>query len=386
MAALLLPDHELLARLVAFDSTSSRSNLPIADFVCEYLHRPGVTVERNASPEGDRVNVVAVSGPWPDEAGCGLTLSGHLDAVPPGEEGWESDPFRLAEREDRYVGRGACDMKGSIALAMNAITSKDPARLRRPLALLLTYGEEQGALGAQHFCRTWPAARALPRSVVVGEPTSMRAVRMHKGHLTMRATVQGRPAHSGTPHLGESAIVPAARFVVAIARLAETLQTTRGAMSRFFPGVPYPVFNVGRIDGGSTVNVVPERCIVDLGVRLLPGTDSRAGVEWVRDAAARSDPQGRIGVEVVNDNPPLLLDESAGIHRALCGLLAQTGSCGVSFASDAGVLARHGYECVLFGPGSIEAAHRPNEHLPIDEFRRARPVLDRLVERLCEGE
>jgi acetylornithine deacetylase len=388
---LVLTDEELLRRLVAFDSSSAKSNLPIADFACGYLERPGVAVTRHPGPDGTKTNVVAVAGPAPGDggaegAGSGLVLCGHLDVVPAEEPGWRTDPFRLTEVDGTWVGRGACDMKGSIALAMNMLATADVGRLVWPLALLLTYDEELGTLGAQHFAATWPRDRALPSSVLVGEPTGLRAVRMHKGHLTLRVTVEGKAAHTGSPHLGANAIEAAARVVQALSKLGGVLRQTRCDSSPYFAAVPYPVLSVSGINGGTAVNVIPDRCVVELGIRLLPGMNTPDALEQVRDTVARSEPHGTAAVEVINNSPPLLTDENSRLHAALCDLLGQRQSCGVSFASDGGPLAERGFECVLFGPGSIEVAHRPNEYLPIDEFRRARSTLEHLVERFCTAE
>ena len=378
-----ISDKELLGRLVAFDSTSRNSNLPIADFVCEYLDRPGVSVRRNPSPDGTKVNVVAVAGPEPAGDGAGLILSGHLDTVPADEEGWESDPFRLTEAGETWVARGACDMKASIALAMNIVAGIDTKRLTSPLAALFTYDEELGTLGAKRFVETWPPGQPLPRNVLVGEPTSLRAVRMHKAHLTMRITARGRSAHTGSPHLGINAIESAGRTIQALTRLAGVIKQRHCDTSRFFSTVPYPVLTIARISGGDAVNVIPDRCVMDIGIRLLPGMNVRDSIELVRDTVTKSDPHGSLEVEVVNNSPPMLCDDHAEVHTALCELLGQRQSYGVSFASDAGPLQELGCESVLFGPGSIDVAHKPNEHVPIDEFTRARPVLERLVEHFC---
>ncbi len=381
MRAVVLPDKDLLARLVGFDSTSANSNLPIADFICEYLDRPQVTITRQPSPDGTKTNVIAVAGP--DGGGEGLTFSGHMDVVPAGEPEWRSDPFTLTETDGTYVGRGACDMKASIALAMNVFAAADPTPLRKPLALLLTYDEELGTLGAQHFVASWPGDRVLPRNVVVGEPTSLRSVRLHKGHLTMRVTVTGKAAHSGSPHLGTNAIESGARIVKSLANLAGLFKQKRCDTSGLFPAVPYPVLNVSRISGGTAINVVPDRCVVELGIRELPGMNTEATVAWVRDTVLKSEPHGNVTVEVCNNSPPMLLDDRAEINRAVSDLVHQRQSVGVSFASDAGPLAARGFECVLFGPGSIEVAHRPNEFVPIEEFTRARAYYERLVQRFC---
>ncbi|MHC4274745.1 MAG: M20/M25/M40 family metallo-hydrolase, partial [Planctomycetota bacterium] len=229
----------------------------------------------------------------------------------------------------------------------------------------------------------WPADRPLPTSVLVGEPTSLRAVRMHKGHLALRVTVEGKAAHTGSPHLGVNAIEAAARVVQALSRLGGVLKQKRCDSSAHFAAVPYPVLSVSRIRGGTAINVIPDRCTAQLGIRLLPGMSTPDAVEQVRDTVAKSEPHGNATLEVINNSPPLLTDEDSRLHAALCDLLGQRQSHGVSFASDAGPLAERGFECVLFGPGSIDVAHRPNEYVPIDEFRRAGAILERLVERFC---
>ena len=205
-----LSDAELLARLVAFDSVSNKSNLPIADFICDYLDESGIEIQRIASPDGDKINVLARVGPEsPSDAAAGLMLSGHLDVVPAGEPEWTTDPFVLTETDDAYFGRGSCDMKGFVALAVNTIRDAAAWNLTHPLAVLLSYDEEVGLNGAARFVEKWDRSAPLPRSVLVGEPTSLRLVRMHKGFAQIRISCSGVSAHSAYPHLGRSAIEPA---------------------------------------------------------------------------------------------------------------------------------------------------------------------------------
>lgn len=381
-----LSDAALLARLVAFDSTSRRSNLPIADFLCDYLDRPGIRVRRNPSPGGDKVNLIFAVGPAPDperEGRPGLVLSGHMDVVPAEEPEWESDPFTLADRGDRYVGRGACDMKGFLALAANLALAASRRRLVHPLALLFTYDEEVGTLGARRLVESCPEARALPASVVIGEPTGLRVARAHKGHLTMRITLHGRSAHSGYPHLGRNAIEPAGEVIAALARLRRELAAEGAPHAELFPEVPYVPLNVGRVQGGAAINVVPDRCIVELGLRALPGVDSRRLAERVEQAARAAAAPFIPDVEVLADSPPLLVAEEAPVLRRLCSLIGQRETATVSFATDAGWLQRLGMDCILFGPGSIDAAHRPNEHVPKADLATASAVLERAIEGCC---
>jgi acetylornithine deacetylase len=377
----MLDDRALLSRLVGFDTTSRESNLPLADFLADYLDRPGVRVARNPSADGAKTNLVVAIGPETDDRE-GLVLSGHMDVVPAEENDWRSDPFTLTESGDRYVGRGTADMKGFLALAANRLAAADGSALRRPLALLFTYDEEVGTLGARRFTETFTPIARLPRHVVIGEPTGLRVVRAHKGMVRLRLEFTGRAAHSGYPHLGRSAIEPAARAIVALSGLRRALEAERPPHGEAFPDVPFVALNVGTVAGGSAANVIPDRCEVHLGIRVLPGMTVEDVAARVRAAVAGAVDEP-FALEPVSESPAMLLDPDAPIHRALCEAIGQRESHSVMFASDAGWLQRAGFESVLFGPGSIEVAHQPNEFLPVEEFRRAGEVLDGLIRRSC---
>jgi len=406
-----LSDIELLGRLVAFDTTSRNSNLPLARFLAGYLERAGVEVAELPSPDGEKANLLVRLGG--DGAGGargerrGLVLSGHMDVVPADDaDRWQSDPFRLADRGDRLTARGACDMKGFLALAANLAAEAEPERLRHPLVLLFTYDEEVGCLGAEHLVRSWDEAGGargpLPRAAVIGEPTGLRVVRHHKGHLKLRLTYSGVSAHSAYPHLGRSAIEAAAEGVRSLAALRRELEAERVPASEHFPDAPYPGLNVGTIRGGSAVNVVPDRCTLEVGIRLLPGMDAEAMVERVRRAvgaggasepaapssaeaagAAEAAPTGRPHVEVLSASPPLSAPAGSAVVRALLDAVDQDEAEAVSYATDAGWLAHLGLECAVFGPGSIEVAHKPDEWVPKAELAQAREVLAGLIDRFC---
>ncbi len=383
----ILDDSELLRRLIAFDTISCRSNLPLADFVCDYLDRSGVQVERVASPDGQKTNLVitigAGGGAHPNGKRHGLILSGHTDVVPADEPEWQSDPFELTEAEGRYVGRGVCDMKGFVALAVNAAARLEPRSLRHPLVLLFTYDEEIGTLGARRLVEQWAEPARLPRHAVIGEPTGFEVVRMHKGHLTLRISLAGRSAHSGYPHLGVNAIEAGGRAIRALAELRAELETERGDVSLHFPDAPYASLNVATIRGGTAVNIIPDRCVIEVGVRLLPGMEGHAVAARIEDVLAATLPDGPPPVEVVSETPPMLLAEQALVYRVLTETLGSRRPSAVSFATDAGWLQRLGIDCAVCGPGDIEVAHRANEWLAIEEFGAGREHLEALVHRFC---
>ncbi len=393
-----LSDRDLLAKLVAFDSTSSNSNLPIANFVCDYVERctrgRGLQIHRNPNPEGTKANVVLrLPGHCDDRgsfgrssgnpSGRGLILSGHLDTVPANEPDWESDPFTLREASDAFVGRGACDMKGFVALAVNALVRSADRRLDDPLVLLLTFDEEPGILGAKYFVETWKGELDLPRSVIVGEPTQLRVVRMHKGHLKLRVIVTGRSAHSGYPHLGVNAIEPFGRILTALADLRREFETQRVPSSGFYPETPFPSLSVTQIHGGVASNIIPDRCELVLGIRVLPGMAEEPLAEAVRRAVARGAGSAACEIEVVNDSPALFTADDAPVYRAVCDLVGQKETHAVSYATDGGPLQQLALQCVIWGPGNIEVAHKPNEWIGKDEFLRGGELLERLVRTWC---
>jgi len=379
------PTVEILRELVAIDSTSRRANTPLADAVCNRLDRPGVAIERHATADGAKVNLLIRIGPAGPPGG-GLVLCGHTDTVPADEPAWTSDPFRLTDGGDRWVARGACDMKGFLALAVALAGELAPQRLAAPLVLLLTHDEEVGCLGAQRFAATAGREAMLPRAVVIGEPTGLAVVRMHKGHLRLRLLLHGRAAHSGFPNRGRSAIFAAGHALAALDELAAQLAAERPAGHHHFPEVPYVTLNAGTVHGGTAVNVVPELCAVELGLRPLPGMAAPQLVERVRSALEAALPAGNWELEQVNLSPPLLTPDTAPLHRDLCRLTGQRGDRATSFASDGGVLSGLGLDCVLFGPGAIEVAHRPDEFVPKAELARAGELLADLAARYCREE
>jgi len=381
-----LTDIELLGRLVAFDTISRKSNLPLADFLCTYLSRRGVRIYRNPSTDSTKTNLLLCAGPEPDPTVReGLILSGHMDVVPADEDGWSSDPFTATEKGGRWFGRGTADMKGFLALAANIFRDFNHERARAPLSLLYTFDEEIGTFGAKHFVDTWTAGFPLSRNVIIGEPTSLKPIRMHKGHLTARFTVFGLSAHSGLPHLGRNAIEPAARIVTSLSMLREELEAERPETGSFFPDVPFLAINVGQIQGGSAINVVPDACRIDLGVRTLPHTDIDDLVTRLRRAANAAVGTDGYTFSLLGESPPLLLDREAPIHRAVCTETQSEHEHGVAYATDAGWFQRLEMDCVIFGPGSIEVAHKPNESVPGTDLTAAKMHLERLVQQFCFG-
>ncbi len=372
---------ELFRRLIAFDTTSAKSNVPAADDLANFLTDRGCRVDRFESEHGQKVNLVAHKGP---ECDGGLLLSGHLDVVPATEDGWTSDPFGLTDVDDRYVARGSADMKGFVALAACLLADIDADQMNVPLVGLFTHDEEVGTIGAQRFCNQWDDRYPLPKAGIIGEPTELRVVRMHKGHTKLRIDVLGTPAHSGYPHLGSNAIEKLGRVIHALTELRRQLESERCDTSQFYPETPFAILNQAVVEGGVAVNIIPGGCSLVVGIRVLPGQKSADTIEAVRHTIGSiPDIADDVSVSLIGDSPPLLTADDSEINWRLCEHVGQTETAAVSYASDAGPLAAMGIECVLYGPGSIEVAHRPNEYLPKDQFEQAWGSLSDFARKWC---
>lgn len=373
-------DIALLRDLVAIDTTSERSNAAAVDLVVQRLDRPGIELVRMPVHDG-KENLVAIVGEL-DGSGDGLLLAGHLDCVPPGD-GWSSPPFELHERDGRLYARGVCDMKGFDAMAINLIEEAARRDLARPLVLVLTCDEEVGALGAKALVEHWPADRRLPVATVVGEPTSMQVVRMHKGYLKLRLEIEGASGHTGNPTVGRNAIVPMGRAIECLQRLREDLLETRTPTSDAFGPLPSPVLAIVGVEGGSAWNMTPDHCRLDVGLRLLPDQDK---VEWcsrIEEALGEVLAGEQWSLQLYNETPSMLTDADSPLHRAACRLAGQEEELGVSYGTDGAWLQRLGLDCVIVGPGDIAVAHQPDEFMPIDEFAQGRRFMESLIEEFC---
>jgi len=375
--------RDTLQRLIAWPTISTSSVLDCAAFLAQRAEDAGMQVTRFAAGAG-KVNVVARAGP---QGVGGLLLSGHMDVVPVDGQPWTSDPFQLTERDGRLHGRGTCDMKGFIAAVDTALSDVDISALKQELCLVWTCDEEIGCQGSAALVEQLQAeGGALPIAAVIGEPTDFQIVRMHPGHCTWQVTVHGRAAHSSRPALGASAIEGAARVVLALEALALEWSSRRAFESEL--PTPHTVLSIGTIAGGTAVNIVPDRCELLIGVRQLPG-QSVSGVEAelgarLDEVDAELNPRGlRVELTRLQVAPALHTPADCEHLHLLQPWARDPRPTGVPFATDGGPLADLGVETLVFGPGSIDVAHRADEFVPFPDLVRTVDVVRDLVRRRC---
>ncbi len=374
-------DIQLLADLVAIDTTSSLSNSRAVDHVCQRLDVPGIQITRMPL-DGGKENLVAFAGP---DTGVrdGLTLSGHLDCVPAGE-GWSSDPYLLTERDGRLHGRGSCDMKGFDAIAINLLREAAGRDLQHPLALVLSCDEEVGCLGARELAENWPVDRALPRNTLIGEPTSLQVVRMHKGLLKYRLVIKGAPGHTGSPGIGRNAIAPMGAAICALEGLRGDIEAERTDTSDAFAKVPFPVLSIVGIDGGTAWNVTPDRSEIRFGLRQMPGDSIEQWTSRIQESLDGPLSGEEWSLELVRGTPSMLTPREADLCEACLDMVEQEEDIGVSYGTDGAYLQQLDLDCVVFGPGDIGVAHLPDEFMPVEEYARGRAIIETLVRKFCE--
>jgi acetylornithine deacetylase len=372
----------ILERLVAFDTVSAKSNLALIEWVADYLDGYGIDSDLIRSADGSKANLFATIGAR-DKGG--VILSGHTDVVPVEGQAWDSDPFRLSLRGDRLYGRGTADMKGFIALALALVPKALAAPLAVPLHLALSHDEEIGCLGAPALIRALPEGAARPRLAIIGEPSEMRVANAHKGIQFLRTHVAGREAHSSAPDHGVNAISAAAEIIAEIGRIAAQCRTAAALDGRFDP--PYTTFNIGRIEGGTAVNIIARDCVFEWEFRALPGDDDAALRRRVDDFVERdllprlraAHPEAAITTEIAAMVPPLFPDPASSAEALARELTRANETTTIAFATEAGLFQRAGIPAVICGPGSIAVAHQPNEYISHAQLAAGGEFLDRLV-------
>ena len=380
--------RDILDRLLAFDTVSSKPNMALMDYVKGLLEGAGLGVTLVPDPSGGKANLFASTGP---EGAGGVMLSGHTDVVPVEGQLWTKPPFALTEVEGRYYGRGAADMKGFVACAIEAMLDAARRPLKVPLHLALSYDEEIGCMGVRSLIDLMTSAPVKPRFCIVGEPTGMQVATGHKGKVALRATCVGREGHSALAPLALNALHLGADFLGAVRRLQAEVATS-GLRDGDYD-VPYSTLHVGKMSGGVQVNIVPNLAVLNFEIRSLAGEDV-AGLIARLEAEAEAIvaplrgefPEAAIRVERLWDYPGLGTPSDGEVVRFVKGLTGANGTIKVAFGTEGGLFdARLGVPTVICGPGSMAQGHKPDEFVAVEQIERCRGMLAALVGRLEDG-
>jgi acetylornithine deacetylase len=379
----------LLERLVAFDTVSARSNLPLIDWVEAYCRRHGAAVERVVDPTGLKAALLVSVGPFASRPG--YVLSGHSDVVPAAGQPWSSDPFILREAEGRLYGRGTSDMKGFLAVCLALLPEMVAAELATPIHLAISYDEEVGCLGVRPLIDRMLACVPRPLGCFVGEPTGMEVVVGHKGKSAARLTFRGRASHSALAPQGVNAVEYAARFIEHVRLSAEALARD-GARDPLYD-VPHTTGLSSVVQGGTALNIVPDTCSVAFEYRAIGADDAgalaAAAIAYATDTLVplmrAVDAACGVTIEPLIDYPGLDTDPEAPIVTLAKRLAGRNGHAKVSYGTEGGLFERlGGVPAVVIGPGSIARAHKADEYVTRDELDACAGFVRRLI-RDCRG-
>lgn len=368
--------------LVATPSVSSinadldMGNRPVIDLLASWLETLDMNVELIDVPgRPNDANLIATMGQGPG----GLVLSGHTDTVPFDEALWNFDPFGAEENDNRLYGLGSADMKSFLAMAIEAASRFRARDLKQPLIVLATSDEESGMSGARALVQ---AGRPKARFAIIGEPTSLRPIRMHKGMMMEAIRLTGQSGHSSDPSLGNNALEGMHRVLGEILAWRQDLQ--RHHSNALF-AVPVPTVNLGHVHGGDNPNRICGACELHIDMRPLPGMDMQALRDELSSRLQHVLMGSGLELEVARlfaGTPAFETDRNSAIVRAaekISGYQADS----VAFGTEAPYLAQLGMDTLVMGPGSIDQAHQPDEYLPLNSINPCVDMLAAFIDKFC---
>ncbi|MEW6998793.1 acetylornithine deacetylase [Colwelliaceae bacterium BS250] len=374
--------NQSLTELIAAPSISStcssmdQSNAGVINLLASWFEQLGFTITLQHVPDSrGKMNLLAKLG---DGEG-GLLLSGHSDTVPFDQQRWQSDPFTIKQADDKFYGLGTCDMKGFFAFILQACKGLNVKQMKKPLYVLASADEETTMAGARFFIES---QLAKPDVAVIGEPTNLVPIIMHKGHMSHRISVQGKSGHSSQPYKGINAIE--VMFLV-IKNLLQLKQDLKANYKNESFTVTEPTLNFGAIKGGDSSNRICGDCYLDIDLRSLPGIKDEELVSWLSDALKPIAEQypGRVTMQELHPSSPAFAEdkdsELVTTAEKVSGHCCQV----VNYATEAPFIQQLGCQTIVLGPGSIEQAHQPDEFLAFDQIKPTEKILLDLIQHYC---
>ncbi len=371
-----------LTELVAIPSVSSHSerwdmgNRPVVEQLAVWLEDLGFQCELLPIDDNpDKLNLIATLG----SGSGGLVLSGHTDTVPYDDARWQTDPFKLTERDNKWYGLGATDMKGFFPVAIEAARAFVDKPLQQPLIILATADEESSMSGARALAEL---GRPKARYAVIGEPTSLVPIRMHKGIMMEEIKIQGQSGHSSNPELGNNAMETMHKAIADIMQFRTELQA-QYQHAGF--DIQVPTLNLGCIHGGDNPNRICGHCDMQFDLRALPGMDNNELRGLIRQRLQPLAEQSGTTIELqtlFGGVAPFEEPATSAIVQAAEKLTGNTAES-VAFATEAPFLQQLGMETIVMGPGSIDQAHQPDEFISLDQIQPAVDTLKALIRQFC---
>jgi len=379
---------KILSELIKFQTVSGTSNLKLIEYCEKRLDKLGATSFKTFDETKKRVNLFSTITGKQKLNGGGIILSGHTDVVPASAKEWSSNPFVATEKNNKVYGRGSCDMKGFIACALAVAPYFASQNLKKPIHFSFTYDEETACQGAPIMIRELKKRNINCSICIVGEPTSMKAIQAHKGCYEYSTHFTGLAGHGSAPDKGVSAVEYAVRFINKLMDLREELKKRVPKNSVFTP--PYSTLQIGRIKGGLARNVIADQCVVDWELRPVVPEDGKFVNEsmetYVKDVLLpemkKVYPKANIEKEIIGEIVGFAKEEKSDAVNLACNLTGDNSQDVVSFGTEAGLFQEIGISTVVCGPGSIEQAHKIDEHVSFEQLKLCLKMLINLKEKI----
>lgn len=375
--------RQQLADLVAIPSVTctiqaqDMSNLPVIARLAEWFEAAGFACEIVPVAIG-KANLIAVRAASDPDAKGGLVFAGHTDTVPCDSQLWQTDPFQMIEQDGKLYGLGIADMKSFFALSLEAAKVFSKIPFKAPLIIVATCDEETSMAGAKALLQH---ATAKGRFVVIGEPTSLKPARLHKGVMLERVLITGQSGHSSDPERGQNAIEAMHEVISRLLRFKKQLKSIQNPL---FP-VPHPTLNLGCIHGGDNPNRICGLCELQFDLRPLPGMQMLDLRQKITDLLADIGQQFGVDMlyEPATEGSPAAETPADSIFIQKVEQLTQQTAGAVSFGTEAPYYRQMGMDAVILGPGNIEQAHQPNEYLELKNIPPMLQWLTQLIDYYC---
>lgn len=380
---------DLIKKLISFDTTSRNSNLELIHFIRDYLKDLGIESLLVPDETGTKANLYATLGPM-DRAG--ILLSGHTDVVPIDGQEWDSDPFKVIEKDLKLFGRGTCDMKSFVAICLAYAPKFLERGLETPIHLAFSHDEEVGCVGVRSLVtKLADEIRPKPMMCIVGEPTSMQVVIGHKGKLSYKCIVRGLEAHSSLAPQGVNAVEYAAELIAYLKGMARQIQKD-GPFDDVYD-ITHTTVHTGTVHGGTALNIVPKDCSFEFEFRCIAGHDGHELFEKVKRHAHEVlepemkaiDPSAGFKFEELSAIEGLDIDPGEEVVTLAKTLAGRNDHAKVAFGTEAGLFQQDaGIPTVVCGPGGIDQAHKPNEFVALEQIDKCHVFFDKLMDHVCK--
>ena len=379
---------QILEKLISFNTVSSNSNLDIISYCEKILKDAGAKITLIKNKEETKANLFATIGPV-DQAG--IILSGHTDVVPVTNQKWNTNPFELTEIDNKLYGRGTADMKSFVACALHAASKASSMNLRTPLHFSFSYDEEIGCVGVRSLIEMLKNSSTNPLFCIVGEPTSMQVMSGHKGKVNASVLIKGKEAHSALTTKGLNSIYLATEFIQGIQNIQTNLINNSTHDNDF--EVPYTTLQVGKIEGGVAVNIVPSSSSLLFEIRSLHSDDPNLILKDIKNLSEKivkshinKFPDTEIEIKVTSQYPALNTMKNSDVISFLNGLTGNNSVEKVSFGTEGGLFSNElNIETAICGPGSMNQGHKPNEYIEKAQIDLCDQMLENLLDKLEEG-